>query len=131
MLLIGCLVFYKRARVTAGDAAPVLMCTAPRQPKSDPVARTKRDRAKRYWRLGAPLWRPVDHTEECRTALLPLGSVLTRLAVGLGPPSAHGAAGAVRPEVTASRLQRRTNAISDRAENWVPRCPGHSAQALS
>ena len=29
---------------------------------------------------------------------LPLGSVLTRLAVGLGPPSAPGAAGAVRPE---------------------------------
>jgi len=47
-------------------------------------------------------WSAALHSGGFHTELphgsLPLGSVLTRLAVGLGPPSAPGAAGAVRPE---------------------------------
>jgi len=63
---------------------------------------------------------------------LPLGSVLTRLAVGLGPPSAHGAAGAVRPIAADREDQRhRTTAVQAGVRGWVPRCPNHSARALS
>src|SRR4051812_37576627 len=69
MLLIGCMSFYKRARATAGDAAPVLMCIATRQPNPALLpgqnATARSGTGGRERRSGAP----VDHTEECRTAL--------------------------------------------------------------
>ena len=61
--------------------------------------------------------------QRVETFYVPLGCMLTELAVGLGPPSAPGAAAPFAPKPRDKYFTH--------GRIWIPRCPGHQAGTLS